>query len=115
MSKDEDIVFQAKTESIFKVIVVGDPAVDGDQQTATFRRTTLYNIRGQSVVILSNRYLPARPGSQLLEHFPQQDRGGDAIHIPIPEDLDQLGVGNRPVNPVQGFAHILEQEGIVQQ
>lgn len=27
MSKDEDIVFQAKTESIFKVIVVGDPAV----------------------------------------------------------------------------------------
>jgi small GTP-binding protein len=27
MSKDEDIVFQAKTESIFKVIVIGDPAV----------------------------------------------------------------------------------------
>ena len=52
-------------------IVVGDPAVDGDQQTATFRRTTLYNIRGQSVVILSNRYLPARLGSQMLEHFPQ--------------------------------------------
>ena len=27
MSKDEDIVFKAKTESIFKVIVIGDPAV----------------------------------------------------------------------------------------
>jgi len=27
MSKDEDIVFQPKTESIFKVIVIGDPAV----------------------------------------------------------------------------------------
>lgn len=27
MSKDEDIVFQGKTESIFKVIVIGDPAV----------------------------------------------------------------------------------------
>ncbi|MFX1337543.1 MAG: Rab family GTPase [Promethearchaeota archaeon] len=66
--KDEDIVFQGKTESIFKVIVVGDPAVG---KTSLLTKFATKKFKTQ--------YIPTVGVNIVKEQVIVKDKGAEAL------------------------------------
>ena len=111
---DDDRVDAALPERADRVGLVRS-AINEDRQ---FRRgaAELLDERGGHTVSVSEpvRLARAEARPQPMQHFVQDDAGGQPIHIRIAEDGDRLLLCDRAAQPIDRPLHVRQRAGIVE-
>ena len=95
-------------------IVIGNAAVDGDDQAAPPLANPVDGLPVQTVSFVDPvRNVVLHGGIELLQELDQNDDGGDPVRVVIPENGYLLTPVNSLQRAVDGPAHVLEQEGTV--
>ena len=53
-------------------------------------------------------------GAQQFERTPEDDRGGDAVHVVVAVNGDAFAAGNRGADPIHGVRHSAQDERVVE-
>ena len=93
-----------------------DAAVHGNDKIHPLAAEAPQRVAAQAIAVLDAAgdilHTVGAPGAQIVH---QEDRGGDAVHIVIPEHGDLLARCQGAVDPGHRLIHVLHQEGGVGQ
>ncbi len=94
--------------------VVGDPAVDGDNESAALGREGLHRGYREAVGFLGDRYAPGGLDAELGQGLDHEDGRRDSVGVAVAEDEDLLALVGREEHAVDRVLHLREEEGVAE-
>ena len=92
----------------------GDPAIDGEDETALLARQPRERLQRDAVALLeAARQVPLDLGAELAEDEHGERGRADPVGVVVPVDADPLACRDRAPDRVAGSLHVAEEERIV--